>query len=216
MTVTPKDKDNDDARPAEQEEIQPESEELTPETEDSSADHPPSDDSLEEGDVEDSETQLDEEDELDALRTELERVRAEGQEYLDGWQRSRAEFVNYRKRVERENQESYQRVAGDIFCRYLGIIDDLELALRERPQDGDAGVWADGIGIVHQKLISLLEAEGVEPIEAEGKQFDPNYHEALSHEEDSEHEEGQIIEVIRQGYRLGARVLRPALVRVAK
>lgn len=214
--MTPKDNDNNDTRPTEPEEIQAESEDLTPEAEDSNTDPIPSDDSLDDEDAQALETLMDEESEVDALRTELERVRAEGQEYLDGWQRSRAEFVNYRKRVERESQESYQRIAGDILCRYLGIIDDLELALRDRPKEGDGGVWADGIGIVYQKLISLLEAEGVEPIEAEGKQFDPNFHEALSHEEDSEHEEGQIIEVIRQGYRLGARVLRPALVRVAK
>jgi molecular chaperone GrpE len=153
---------------------------------------------------------------LEGLTAELERVRAEGQEYLDGWQRSRAEFANYRKRVERENQESHKRAAGDVLCRYLGVIDDLELALRERPQEGDAAVWAEGIEIIHQKLLGLLQAEGVEPIQAQGEIFDPNFHEALSHEESSDHEEGQVIEVIRQGYVLGERVLRPALVRVAK
>lgn len=177
---------------------------------------PAIDDSLEGTEAQDEDVLLAEENEAEAFEAELERVRAEAQEYLDGWQRARAEFANYRKRIERENEENYKRVAGDILCRYLGIIDDLELALRERPEEGDAGTWADGIGIIHQKLISLLEAEGVELIEAQDKHFDPNFHEALSHEENSEYEEGQIIEVIRQGYRLGERVLRPALVRVAK
>ena len=88
--------------------------------------------------------------------------------------------------------------------------------MRERPKEGEAAVWADGIAIIHQKLLGLLEAEGVERIQAQSEIFDPNYHEALSHEESSEFKEGQVIEVIRQGYKLDERVLRPALVRVAK
>ena len=147
---------------------------------------------------------------------ELSAARAEAQEYLDGWQRARAEFANYKKRVERENRESYKRVAGDILSRYLSVIDDLELALKERPQESDAGAWAKGIELIYQKLLGLLETEGVERIQAEGETFDPMLHEALSHEESSDHQDGQIIEVIRQGYRMGERVLRPALVRVAK
>jgi molecular chaperone GrpE len=155
-------------------------------------------------------------DDPEALRAELERLRAEGEEYLDGWQRARAEFANYRKRVERESQESYKRAAGDILCRYLPVLDDLELALRERPTEGDAAAWAHGITIIHQKLLSLLESEGIERIPAEGQTFDPNFHEALSQEESADYKEGQIIDVIRQGYKLDDRVLRPALVRVAK
>lgn len=154
--------------------------------------------------------------ETDALRSELDRVRAEGEEYLDGWQRARAEFANYKKRVNREAQQSYKRSAGDVLCHFLPIIDDLELALRERPKEGDGAVWADGIAIIRQKLLGLLEAEGVEQMKAQGEIFDPNFHEALSHEDSSQHKEGQVIEVIRQGYQLEDRVLRPALVRVAK
>ena len=153
---------------------------------------------------------------IETLRAELDQARNEAQEFLDGWQRARAEFANYKKRIERESYENHQRVTADIMCRYLAIVDDLERALRERPQDGDAAEWADGIAIIYQKLLGMLEAEGIERIQAQDEIFDPNYHEALSHEESSEHEEGRIIEVIRQGYRLGERVLRPALVRVAK
>ncbi len=163
--------------------------------------------------VEESQEVVDEESQW---AEELSAARAEAQEYLDGWQRARAEFANYKKRVERENRESYKRVAGDILSRYLSVIDDLELALKERPQEGDAGAWAKGIELIYQKLLGLLEAEGVERIQAEGETFDPMLHEALSHEESSDHQDGQIIEVIRQGYRMGERVLRPALVRVAK
>jgi molecular chaperone GrpE len=208
--------ENEDVLPNEQDETSSEEEGFAHQSEEPTPTPPTSDDPLEEVEDQDEDALTGEENETQALHAELERARAEGQEYLDGWQRARAEFANYRKRIERENQESYKRIAGDILCRYLGVIDDLELALRERPTEGDAATWADGIGIIHQKLISLLEAEGVEQIEAQGKQFDPNYHEALSHEENNEYEEGQVIEVIRQGYRLNDRVLRPALVRVAK
>lgn len=214
--MTPEDKDKEGVLPPEPEGTSSEHEKPESHPEEPTRDAGPVDESLDEVEIQDGDTRMGEQDEIDTLQAELERVRAEGQEYLDGWQRARAEFSNYRKRIERENQENYKRVAGDILSRFLGIIDDLELALRERPEEGEVGTWADGIVIIHQKLISLLEAEGVEPIEAQGQQFDPNFHEALSHEENSEHDEGQIIEVIRQGYKLGERVLRPALVRVAK
>jgi molecular chaperone GrpE len=215
MIVRSKNSDNDETRPTGSDDSLPsEVEDLAGQSETSAQDLASSEEAHEDGKEQDHDDATG--DDIETLRAELDRVRAEGQEYLDGWQRARAEFANFKKRVERENQDQYKRVAGDILSRYLGIIDDLELALRERPQDGDAATWADGIAIIHQKLIGVLEAEGVELIEAQGKQFDPNVHEALSHEETSEHEEGEVIEVIRQGYRMGERVLRPALVRVAK
>lgn len=208
---------SDDVRPAEEDELRNESEEgISPQRDETAQDLHAADTAAAKEMELDGEAQDTQDANLEASPSDLERARAEGQEYLDGWQRARAEFANYKKRVERESQQSYKRSAGDIFCRFLGIIDDMELALRERPTDGDAAVWAEGIGIIYQKLLSLLEAEGVERIQAEEEIFDPNYHEALSHEESSEHSEGQVIEVIRQGYILGERVLRPALVRVAK
>ena len=177
-----REEENEGILPTEPEETSSVEESSALPSEEPSPTPPPAEDSL--GETEDQDDVLmDEADEAETLQAELERVRNEGQEYLDGWQRARAEFANFRKRIERENQEQYKKIAGDILCRYLGIIDDLELALRERPVEGDAGTWADGIGIIHQKLISLLEAEGIELIEAQDMQFDPNNHEALSHEE---------------------------------
>jgi molecular chaperone GrpE len=95
-------------------------------------------------------------------------------------------------------------------------MDDLERALKDRPSDGDAASWAEGIELIYRKLSALFIAEGVEEILADGTSFDPALHEALSHEESDEHAEGQVIEVVQRGYRMGDRVLRPALVRVAK
>ena len=150
------------------------------------------------------------------LLEELEKVRQEAKEYLDGWQRSRAELANFRKRVDRERQQQYSRITGDILCRFLGVMDDFERALKDQPQELDSTSWADGIKMIYKKLESILEAEGVEVIASEGEQFNPHFHEAISQEESDSHEEGEIIDVIQRGYQLGDRVIRPAMVRVAK
>jgi len=147
---------------------------------------------------------------------EFERLRAEAEEYLDGWQRARAEFANYKKRVEREQQESHAIASAKLIVHFLSVLDDLQRALKDRPTQGEAAAWAEGVDLICRKLQALLEAEGVETIPADGAPFDPTLHEAVTHEESGDHHEGQVIEVIQQGYRLGERVLRPALVRVAK
>ncbi len=152
----------------------------------------------------------------DNLAQQLEQALTQAEEYLDGWQRARADFANYKKRVVREQEEAQARIAGETISRYLGVVDDLERALRDRPADKDAVAWAEGIELIYRKMLALLESDGVQPIQAEGDEFDPNLHEALSHEESRDHDAGQVIEVIQPGYRMGDRILRPALVRVAK
>lgn len=143
-------------------------------------------------------------------------TQAQAAEYLEGWQRARAEFSNYKKRVDRELQDAYSRAAGDVITRYLTILDDLERALQDVPKDEKTANWAQGIDLIYRKMKAMIEAEGVEVIEAEGQPFDPNLHEAISHEESDELKGGYIIDVVQQGYRMGDRVLRPAMVRVAK
>jgi molecular chaperone GrpE len=155
-------------------------------------------------------------DEVEALLLDLAQARAEANEYLDGWQRSRAEFANYKKRVDRELAQANMTATGNIIKRYLNVLDDLERALKNRPQNGEGAVWANGIELIYRKFLSILENEGVKVMEAEGQVFDPNLHEALSSEESDEHDSGEIIEVVQQGYMLDDRVLRPALVRVAR
>jgi molecular chaperone GrpE len=153
---------------------------------------------------------------LDALQAELAESQAKADEYLDGWQRALAEFANYKKRVERDQALFYQNAAGSIIKRYLEVLDDLERALKNRPQEGEGAAWANGVELIYRKLTTILESEGVKPMEAEGKTFDPNLHEAITLEESDSHESGQIIEVLQRGYVMGDRVLRPAMVRVAK
>jgi molecular chaperone GrpE len=156
----------------------------------------------------------------DAARNELEALKAKAAEYLEGWQRARAEFANYKRRVEKEQGETYQNATARVIARFLDVNDDFDRALREKPADpADAEAmarWAAGVELIQRKLHNILEAEGVERMPAEGQPFDPTLHEAVTHEDSDEHEPGQVIGVVRQGYRLGERVIRPAMVRVAK
>jgi molecular chaperone GrpE len=154
--------------------------------------------------------------ELENLHKELEETRSKANEYLDGWQRARAEFANYKKRVDRDQAQTYQVATGNVVRRFLEVLDDLERALKNRPESGEGAVWAEGIELIYRKLVNMLENEGVKPMEIENDFFDPNLHEAVVSEENSEYESGQIIGVVRQGYVMGDRVLRPAMVRVAR
>jgi molecular chaperone GrpE len=156
--------------------------------------------------------------EITQLRCELEKALARAEEYLTGWQRERAEFINYKKRMEREQAQGGQNAFGNAIRRYLDIADDLARALKDknRPTEGNGAIWAEGIDLIHRKMVAAFEADGVKLIDTEGKFFDPNMHEAISHEDSPDHESGQIIDVIQPGYILGDRVIRPARVRVAR
>jgi molecular chaperone GrpE len=155
------------------------------------------------------------EDTVEVLQASLGEITTKAEEYLDGWQRARADFANYKKRVLRENTDIRQMARGEVIKLYLDIADDLGRALQEKPESREEGTWADGIEIIFQKLRSRLEAEGIKPMNPLGEEFDPNIHEALMKEESDEYETGQIIEVMQEGYWIGEKVLRPALVRVA-
>lgn len=150
---------------------------------------------------------------FDALQTQLAEAEAKASEYKDGWARSQAEFQNYKKRIERDNELTYASMKGDIIKKVLPALDDLERALQNRPAD-DA--WASGIELIARKLQNLLESEGVKRIEANGVIFDPMFHEAVTHEPSDDIESGHVIAVVQNGYMLGERVIRPALVRVAQ
>ena len=151
--------------------------------------------------------------EREALINQLKEAEARVIEYKDGWARSQAEFQNYKKRIERDNELTYASMKGDIIKKVLPALDDLERALQNRPAD-DA--WASGIELIARKMQNLLEGEGLKRIDAKGKPFDPNFHEAISHEPADGVESEHVIDVVQNGYMLGDRVIRPALVRVAQ
>lgn len=151
--------------------------------------------------------------EIESLKRQLNEAQARIIEYKDGWARSQAEFQNYKKRLERDNELMYVSMKGDIIKKVLPALDDLERALQNRPSEGS---WADGIELIARKLQNILESEGLKRIEAVGVEFDPNFHEAISHEAADGAKSGFVIGVVQNGYMLGERVIRPALVRVAQ
>jgi molecular chaperone GrpE len=151
---------------------------------------------------------------IEELRDDLEHARAEADENLRSWQRSTADFSNYRRRVDEEREGTAAFANAILISKLLSVVDDFDRALATVPPDVHEG-WLDGIRLVERKLHSTLEAEGVTPIEALGQPFDPNLHEAVVHEETTAHPDNQVIGELQRGYRLHDRVLRPALVRVA-
>jgi molecular chaperone GrpE len=151
--------------------------------------------------------------EIESLKKRLAGAESKTSEYKDSLLRSQAEFQNYRKRIERDNEMMYNSMKGDIIKKVLPILDDLERALQNRPTD-DA--WASGIELVVRKFQNMLESEGIKKIEAIGAEFDPKFHEAISHEPANGAQSGHVIGVVQNGYMLGERVIRPALVRVAQ
>jgi len=156
------------------------------------------------------------EEEHEALKAEADALRAKADEYFDGWQRERADFLNYKKRIEREQGQARENISAAVMKKYLVILDDLERALRNKPVSGEGAVWAEGIELIARKLQGILEAEGIQRMQAENQMFDPSLHEAILQEENPAFESGQITEVIQQGYTLGDRVIRPAQVKVAR
>lgn len=150
---------------------------------------------------------------IEALQKQLEEAEAKAAEHLDGWQRAQAEFVNYKNRIQRDREANYTSMKGDVIRKMLPVLDDLERSLAHRPENDS---WADGMELIARKFRSVLEAEGVTRIDAAGQPFDPNFHEAISSEPNEDVESGHVIEVVQNGYMLGERVIRPAMVRVAQ
>jgi molecular chaperone GrpE len=145
----------------------------------------------------------------------LSAVARERDDYYDRLLRKTAEFDNYRKRVERERREATDQALLDLIQELLRIVDDFELALGA--EIGEAGsAYRKGVELIHAKLQDLLKKYGVRAIEALGSEFDPNLHQAVVHEASPGHRDGEVIGEMRRGYMIGDRLLRPAMVKVAK
>jgi len=137
-------------------------------------------------------------------------------EFYERLLRTTAEFDNYRKRVERERVQQAEAAAADLLRELLPIVDNLERALRaDTGADGD-DAYRRGVELIHSQLLDALRKRGVTPIEALGADFDPHFHEAVAHEHAEGRRDGEIIEEFSRGYLLGDRLLRPAMVKVAK
>ena len=147
--------------------------------------------------------------------SDLEKARADAAEYLDHLQRLKAEFDNYRKRVLKEQTRAVELASEPLVHRLLEVLDEFDLALMAAERKPDFDQFLHGVELVYAKLLDILRSEGLERIDAQGKPFDPERHEALM--QSGEHEgEPVVADVLRQGYTLRGRVIRPAGVKVVR
>ncbi len=137
-------------------------------------------------------------------------------DYYDRLLRKTAEFDNYRKRTDRERAQVSEAAAADLLTELLPLVDDLERALKANAGNEGAEAIRKGVELIHKQLLNLLGKRGVRPIDALGADFDPHYHMAVAHEPAEGHREGEVTEEFSRGYMLGDRLLRPAMVKVAK
>ena len=147
--------------------------------------------------------------------SELADLQRERDDYKDRWLRKGAEFENYRKRIERERREQADQAVVDILKELLLVVDDFDRALTVDAGEGGAA-YRKGVELIHGKLHDLLRKQGVKAMDVLGTDFDPNVHMAVLHEESPEHREGEVIGELQKGYMLNDRLLRPAMVKVAK
>jgi len=144
----------------------------------------------------------------------LAKTREQADDNLRNWQRTAADFSNFKRRTDEERTAVVLMSNAILIGRMLAVLDDFDRALESVPADVHEG-WLDGIRLVGRKLQALLEAEGVTPIDAIGQPFDPTFHEAVVHEDTTEYPDNTVIGEVQRGYLLHERVLRPSLVRVA-
>jgi molecular chaperone GrpE len=147
------------------------------------------------------------------LTSQLQDEKAKAEQYLDNWRRAAADLQNYKRRVEQERGEVGRLANASLIINILPIVDDLERALSSLDVSFSGLTWFDGIRLIHRKLQMVLENSGVTQIQAEGQTFDPRYHEAVMH---AEGEEGKVVGEVQKGYKLGDRVIRPAMVVVGQ
>jgi len=153
----------------------------------------------------------------ESATSELETLRRERDEAQDRLLRLQAEFDNYRKRIDRERRELGDHFAAELLTEFLPVVDDLERALEAATASTEPALanHRQGLELIHKQFLELLKRRQVAPIDALGADFDPNLHQAVGQEVSETHREGEIVEDMRRGYRLGDRLLRPSMVKVA-
>ncbi len=145
-----------------------------------------------------------------------EEIKDEAREYLERLQRVQAEFANYKKRVQREMLESYDYAKGELICRLLPVMDDLERAIESLAPGCENDEAAKGVKLIYEKLKNTLQAEGVEPIECKGRAFDPNLHEAVMVTKVEEGEDSTVVKDFQKGYTYKGKLIRPSKVEVTQ
>jgi molecular chaperone GrpE len=154
--------------------------------------------------------------EVESLRESLQEEKAKAEDYLKNWQRSQADFINYKRRMEQERVEQTKFANATLILKILPVLDDFERASASLSREVESPAWLEGINLIERKLRFILEQEGVTPIEALGKDFDPQLHEAVMFEEGTDPQHGVVVAELQKGYKLHDRVIRPAMVKVGQ
>ncbi len=149
-------------------------------------------------------------------RPETSELQRQRDDYYERLLRKTAEFDNYRKRIERERQQVTESAAADLLAELLPLVDDLERAAKADAGAQSVEAYRRGVELIHRQLLDVLRKRGVRPIDVVGADFDPHYHQAVAHEHVEGRRDGEVTEEFRRGYMLGDRLLRPAMVKVAK
>ena len=152
-------------------------------------------------------------DDVEGLRTRLEEEKQRAGKHYESWQRSAADYQNYKRRMEEERREVARLASVSLIINLLPLMDDIERALKNVDPKLSGLTWIDGIWMIYRKFEAVLQNAGVTEIEADAQQFDPTVHEAIS---EVDGEEGKVLSVVQKGYKLGDRVIRPAMVVVGK
>jgi len=150
---------------------------------------------------------------IESLKARLKEVEEQAQAHMANWQRALADYQNLKRRTEQEREEVARLANAALVINFLPLVDDLERALTSVDARLAGLTWVDGIRLIYRKFQAVLEASGVSEIKTEGETFDPNVHEAVMF---GEGEEGKILSEVQRGYKLGDRVIRPAMVVVGK
>ncbi len=159
------------------------------------------------------EMEVEQAEDIETLKRALAEQKEEVERYLANWQRTQADFDNYKKRAGQENKEVIEFANSALILNLLAIVDDLERAFDSLPSEIESCSWIEGIKLIYNKLKATLEAQGLTEIKAKGERFDPHLHEAVMHQEG---EEGIVIEEMQKGYKFKDRILRPSMVIVGK
>ena len=155
---------------------------------------------------------LDKDEYIAKLNNDLLEQKKRSDEYFDHLKRNMAEFDNFKKRMQKEKESMYSTIVADFVSELLPVMDNFEKAVDAETKDES---YKNGMKMIYSQIDDLLKKAGVEEIEALGKEFDPNYHEAVMHIEDDKYKEKEIVEVFRKGYKLGDKVIRHTMVKEA-
>ncbi|MCI0709516.1 MAG: nucleotide exchange factor GrpE [Chloroflexi bacterium] len=172
----------------------------------------PEEPTLPEDDNEDIEVETVEENDL---AVKLEEALARQEEFKEALQRERADFSNFRKRIDRERGELRSQIVADTISRMLPVFDDLQRAIENAPGEFKENDWFQGVELIGKKFGAVLDSYGIEPINPLGEPFDHNFHEAIGSDDSDEYASGTVIDVVQTGYKMNGKCIRPAMVRVA-